>query len=517
MAIKLEVSDQIKRKKPVTEANKGYSSAVYQALDDTYVSEWDGKVDPDFIADNVELFIWNTKEYYDEIFNTRRPAHSVAYSGLLGLFQLNVTDYDVNVRITSEMVKQWLKKHGLDYVKLLKPIVDKIEEERAERKAESKKESVNKSSKRVVTEAKKFRALDKKAMALYDAQDQDGFYAFTDDELAKLWSMCAYTEDNPFGAAYDDEVYNAIADRHNSDEIFEKAKSYLNLPKKESVRSRRSVKEEVFPYESKRDSSFPYMYVLTHGFGPGTLPRGVKVGRVEDYKGYTVVWLDRPLSNDELNQYDIPAETYLRKYLGNDLDYFRGLSGLPEGIQRKRSKRSVKESLKDSVGQYLEKAVESGEIDEKQVVAFYDKNNNIKWLGKAGFAPIYLDNVELKSKRFVGNELHINEREVTESKRRVSRKPIRESAWTAPNGKKYGKQKRDHGTSRYIFTRRELKDMVDSGIAQSISNAEEAWKMSDEVIGYSWNETNGFKSGILFTDKDGNLWVGNTGVAQMFL
>ena len=424
MAIKLEVSDKIKRKKPVTEANKGYSSAVYQALDDTYVSEWDGKVDPDFIADNVELFIWNTKEYYNEIFNTRRPAHSVAYSGLLGLFQLNVTDYDVNVRITSEMVKQWLKKHGLDYVKLLKPIVDKIEEERAERKAESKKES---------------------------------------------------------------------------------------------VRSMQSVKEEVSPYESKRDSSFPYMYVLTHGFGPGTLPRGVKVGRVEDYKGYTIVWLDRPLSNDELSQYDIPAETYLRKYLGNDLDYFRGLSGLPEGIQRKRSRRTVKESLRDSVGQYLENAVESGEIDEKQVVAFYDKNNNIKWIGKAGFAPIYLDHVELKSKKFVGNELHINEREVTESKRRVARKPIRESAWTAPNGKKYGKQKRSHGSSRYIFTRRELKDMVDSGLAQAISNAEEAWKMSDEVIGYSWKETNGFKSGILFTDKDGNLWVGNTGVAQMFL
>lgn len=424
MARKLEIGDQIRKKRSVTESNKGYSSAVYQALDDTYVSEWDGKVDPDFITDNVELFIWNTEEYYNEIFNTRRPAHSVAYSGLLGLFQLNVTDYDVNVRITSEMVKQWLKKHGLDYVKLLKPIVDKIEEERAERKAETKKES---------------------------------------------------------------------------------------------VRSRQSVKEEVFPYESKRDSSFPYMYVLTHGFGPGTLPRGVKVGRVEDYKGYTVVWLDRPLSNDELNQYDIPAETYLRKYLGNDLDYFRGLSGLPEGIQRKRSKRSVKESLKDSVGQYLENAVESGEIDEKQVVAFYDKNNNIKWLGKAGFAPIYLDHVELKSKKFVGNELHINEREVTESKRRIARKPIRESAWTAPNGKKYGKQKRSHGTSRYIFTRRELKDMVDSGLAQSISNAEEAWKMSDEVIGYSWNETNGFKSGILFTDKDGNLWVGNTGVAQMFL
>lgn len=83
--------------------------------------------------------------------------------------------------------------------------------------------------------------------------------------------------------------------------------------------------------------------------------------------------------------------------------------------------------------------------------------------------------------------------------------------------KKYGKQKRSHGSSRFIFTRKELKDMVDSGIAKSINNAEQAWKISDDVIGYSWNETNGFKSGILFTDKDGNLWVGNTGVAQMFL
>ena len=113
MARKLEIRDQIRKKRSVTEANKGYSSAVYQALDDTYVSEWDGKVDPDFIADNVELFIWNTKEYYDEIFNTRRPAHSVAYSGLLGLFQLNVADSDVNVRITSEMVKQWLRSHHM--------------------------------------------------------------------------------------------------------------------------------------------------------------------------------------------------------------------------------------------------------------------------------------------------------------------------------------------------------------------------------------------------------------------
>lgn len=120
----------------IDEGNIGYSSAVYQALDDTYVSEWDNKVDPDYIRDNVELFIWNDRPTYEEIFNTRRKPHSVAYEGLLKLFQGNVNDYEVKVRVTSDMVKRWLKKHGIDYVELLKPIVDRIEEERAERESE---------------------------------------------------------------------------------------------------------------------------------------------------------------------------------------------------------------------------------------------------------------------------------------------------------------------------------------------------------------------------------------------
>ena len=58
---------------------------------------------------------------------------------------------------------------------------------------------------------------------------------------------------------------------------------------------------------------------------------------------------------------------------------------------------------------------------------------------------------------------------------------------------------------------------VGAGSVISIRDAEKAWKMYKDVIGYSWNDTMGHKTGILFTDKDGNLWVGNTGVAQMFL
>ena len=420
------------------EANKGYSSAVYKALDDDFKDGWSGKVDPVYVSDQVELWLMNDKPCYDNIFNNRMKAHSVAYSAMLSLFQDVVGRYDVKVRVTSEMAKQWLKKNGMNYVDVLKPVVDRVEEERAERKAETKESFKNRKSSKSICEGAKFASLDRKAMKLYDAQDYNGFSSFSDDDLAKLASMCFITQDNLWGKAYDDEVFDAIAGRPNKDEIMAKAEQYagLNESRSRKNRMRKGLKEEAYPFESKRDSSFPYFYVLTHGFGPGTIPRGVHVGRVEDYKGYTVVWLDRPLSSDELRQYDIPSETMLIKYLGNGIDYFRSLSGLPEGIQRKRA---------------------------------------------------------------------------------ISKRSIKESTWTAPNGKKYGKQKRSHGSSRYIFTRKELKDMVDSGLAQEIRDAEKAWKISKDVIGYSWNDTMGHKTGILFTDKDGNLWVGNTGVAQMFL
>ena len=129
-------------RRTVKEANKGYSAKVYQILDDTYVSETDGKVDPDFISDNVDLYIFNDRDsYFNGIKNTRRKATSVAYDGLLNLFQVNIDDAEGKVRITSEMAKQWLKKHGIDYITLLKPVVDHIEQYREENKNESFKKN----------------------------------------------------------------------------------------------------------------------------------------------------------------------------------------------------------------------------------------------------------------------------------------------------------------------------------------------------------------------------------------
>lgn len=59
-----------------------------------------------------------------------------------------------------------------------------------------------------------------------------------------------------------------------------------------------------------------YLYIFKHGLGPGTLPKDVTIIKEKDLpNGYTAVWIDRFLTTEEMNQYDIPYETEINKYL----------------------------------------------------------------------------------------------------------------------------------------------------------------------------------------------------------
>ena len=52
-----------------------------------------------------------------------------------------------------------------------------------------------------------------------------------------------------------------------------------------------------------------YRYITTHGIGPGTLPKDVSVFKTEDISsGRIAMYISRPLTSEELKQYDIKPE-----------------------------------------------------------------------------------------------------------------------------------------------------------------------------------------------------------------
>lgn len=52
-----------------------------------------------------------------------------------------------------------------------------------------------------------------------------------------------------------------------------------------------------------------YRYITTHGIGPGTLPKDVSVFKTEDIRGGRIaMYISRPLTSEELKQYDIKPE-----------------------------------------------------------------------------------------------------------------------------------------------------------------------------------------------------------------
>ena len=272
---------RIAENKTMLEVDKGYSRQVYKALDDAFKDDA-GKAELVYISDAVDMWLFNTEKLYKEIFNNRRKATSIAYEALIDLFQDTVDGYDVKVRVTSEMVKQWFKRAGLDYKEALKPVVDKIEEERAEAKADAK------------------------------------------------------------------------------------------ANKKESVRRNRKVREGAYGRDSE------YMYVLKHGFGPGTIPRDVNVINTDEVNGYTVIWVDRPFTREELDYYDIPSETQLRRYLGDEYGRYFGES------RKSRKKFTMKERFGDRrkyTQRELKSMVRDGSAEDITNYSFDDANK----LWKRGF------------------------------------------------------------------------------------------------------------------------------------
>ena len=162
---------------------------------------------------------------------------------------------------------------------------------------------------------------------------------------------------------FDDEDYD------DEDDIEESTK----------IRGRRTIK-------ASKDR--PYLYVLKHGLGPGTLPRDVEIIKTDEYNGYTLVWLDRFLTTSELREYDIPSESNLERYLGEDFDRFSGV------FSSRKVGRYIKASAYDGgdiVMFFNNKEIYRGQPGSYMYDAIYDlcKNDSVRmkfqeWLEQYG-------------------------------------------------------------------------------------------------------------------------------------
>ena len=91
---------------------------------------------------------------------------------------------------------------------------------------------------------------------------------------------------------------------------------------KMSRRNKGSVEDMIHAFQNKIDElegsdihssrdveAKEYRYVTKHGLGPGMMPKDVTLIRSEDLDNYkTAVYIDRPLSKEELDYYDIYPE-----------------------------------------------------------------------------------------------------------------------------------------------------------------------------------------------------------------
>lgn len=68
----------------------------------------------------------------------------------------------------------------------------------------------------------------KEAVKNYEERNNRWFENLNDYELAILWSTCLMTNTNRWGSCYDDEVFNALDDRENKEEIKDLALSIVN-------------------------------------------------------------------------------------------------------------------------------------------------------------------------------------------------------------------------------------------------------------------------------------------------
>ena len=107
------------------------TAVAYSMLDDRFAPT--GEIDTADLADSVRMVVANDQSLYNMLMNTRTKAHGIAWLALQHIFT-EFLEYNESPKtdLSSEQIKRWFARHGVDYQVAMAPAVAKVEELREE-------------------------------------------------------------------------------------------------------------------------------------------------------------------------------------------------------------------------------------------------------------------------------------------------------------------------------------------------------------------------------------------------
>lgn len=173
-----------------------------------------GQLDEEYFTDNVKLTLNNTERLVNDTKNNRIKPYGPAYEAMLEMFRADGHE------LSSRQVQAGFKKLGLDYKKVLEPVVEYVKEQRNEKSLnEDKNENLVKSS--------HVEDMGGHTMAIYGQLENGQYFAGNEDGLnfydIDVWPL--YIEDP------DDVDWEKIDDEHKKDSVDGDSKEYYEIIK----------------------------------------------------------------------------------------------------------------------------------------------------------------------------------------------------------------------------------------------------------------------------------------------
>lgn len=173
-----------------------------------------GQLDEEYFTDDVKLTLNNTERLINDIKNNRIKPYGPAYEAMLEMFKNNGHE------LSSRQVQAGFKKLGLDYKKILEPVVEYVKEQRNEK-------SLNEDKNENLVKTSHVEDMGGHTMAVYGQLENGQYFAGNEDGLnfydVDVWPF--YVEEP------DDVDWEKLDDEHKKGSVDGDSKEYYEIIK----------------------------------------------------------------------------------------------------------------------------------------------------------------------------------------------------------------------------------------------------------------------------------------------